>query len=69
MDNSEGQLVIGSQVRVKVPTDHPEDPVGTVVMILNDNPRPGDRGGVLVQFASAGAEVHSEADLEVVPDS
>jgi hypothetical protein len=64
-EQTPGRLKIGAKVRVAVPTDHPEDPIGAVVMFLNDNP--SGAGGVLVQFPRAGAEVHRAEDLEVVP--
>ncbi|MDI3406275.1 hypothetical protein [Streptomyces cavernicola] len=39
-----------------VPTDHPEDVVGEVVMITAN-------GGVMVKFPLAGAEVYSPEEL------
>jgi hypothetical protein len=43
-----------------VPTDHPEDPVGEVVMITAN-------GGVMVKFPLAGAEVYSPDELTRAP--
>jgi hypothetical protein len=68
MDGTHGSLRVGSRVKLKVPSGHPEDPVGVVMMFLADNPQPGERGGVLAQFTSAGAEVHAESDLEIVAE-
>ncbi len=60
-------LRIGTRVRVKGPTDHPEDPVGTVVMLLNDSPHNQTQGGVVVRFPTAGTEVHARSELEEMP--
>jgi hypothetical protein len=65
MNGQNGALEIGTSVRVLVPSDHPEDPVGTVVMFLNDDAA-GGKGGVVVQFPLAGAEVHNRSHLEIV---
>ncbi|EKX67562.1 hypothetical protein Sipo8835_00300 [Streptomyces ipomoeae] len=46
----------GDVVTPKVPTDHPEDPVGEVVMAASD-------GGVLVVFPLAGHEIYHPDDL------
>lgn len=50
----------GDLVAPVVPTDHPEDPVGEVVMITAN-------GGVLVTFPLAGAEVYSPDELTRAP--
>lgn len=46
----------GDVVRLVGESDHPEDPVGTVVAELS-------AGGFLVKFPSAGAEVRSADDI------
>ncbi|MEU6657848.1 hypothetical protein [Streptomyces sp. NPDC046821] len=54
------QWVEGDKVIPVVPTDHPEDPVGEVVMITAN-------GGVMVNFPLAGAEVYSPDELARAP--
>jgi hypothetical protein len=55
-----GQWAEGDKVTPAVPTDHPEDPVGEVVMITAN-------GGVMVKFPLAGAEVYSPEELTRAP--
>lgn len=52
---------IGDRVTVTIDTDHPEDPLGEVVMKTAD-------GAVVVNFPHAGAEVHRPQDLAPAPD-
>jgi hypothetical protein len=47
---------VGDRVCVIGETDHPEDPVGTVVMFLA-------HGGIVVLFPLAGAEIYTAAEL------
>lgn len=54
------QWAEGDRVTPVVPTDHPEDPVGEVVMITAN-------GGVMVKFPLAGAEVYSPDELTRAP--
>lgn len=62
-------MKIGSRVRVKGSTEHPEDPVGIVVMFLNDSPHNPTQDGVVVRFPNTGAEIYSPDELEEVPPS
>ncbi|MEU6622023.1 hypothetical protein ABZ926_14815 [Streptomyces litmocidini] len=51
---------VGDRVTPTVNTDHPEDPVGEVVMVTAN-------GGVLVKFPGAGAEVYRPDELTAAP--
>jgi hypothetical protein len=50
-----GGFTVGDRVRVTGETDHPEDPVGTVVGFFD--------GEVYVQFPRAGGEMWSASEL------
>ncbi|MCY0927914.1 hypothetical protein OTB20_17180 [Streptomyces sp. H27-H1] len=52
---------IGDRVTLTTATDHPEDPVGEVVMKTAD-------GGIVALFPQAGAEVHRPEDLAPAPE-
>jgi hypothetical protein len=52
--------VEGDKVTPVVPTDHPEDVVGEVVMITAN-------GSVMVQFPLAGAEMYPPDELAPAP--
>ncbi|MFK0174205.1 hypothetical protein ACIQU5_36140 [Streptomyces sp. NPDC090306] len=54
------QWAEGDKVTPVVPTDHPEDLVGEVVMITAN-------GGVMVKFPLAGAEVYPSDELTRAP--
>ena len=51
---------VGDRVTVTVPTDHPEDPVGEVVMLTTF-------GEVVVKFPKAGTEIHPPNHLTRAP--
>ncbi|MEV5982816.1 hypothetical protein [Streptomyces sp. NPDC052114] len=52
--------VVGDRVAAAVETDHPEDPIGEVVMITAD-------GGIVVNFPQAGAEIYGPDELVAAP--